>query len=109
MRFNMTQIAGGSQFQFSLLNNAGVSVLTSPPFRNSDACMSAIQELIQVLPDGESYTIGNQGSSFNFAISNEADRLLATSPSFPTQKAAQNAQDALIEDADDETNYSVDV
>ena len=109
MRFNMTQIAGGSQFQFSLLNNAGVSVLTSPPFRNSDACMSAIQELIQVLPDGESYTIGSQGSSFNFSISNEADRLLATSPSFPTQKAAQTAQDALIEDADDETNYSVDV
>jgi uncharacterized protein YegP (UPF0339 family)/outer membrane protein OmpA-like peptidoglycan-associated protein len=107
MKFLVTQ-QEDSKFSFTLSDNDGKIVLSSIPFNDRDACISAIRGLTQSLPNRSNYEITSEDGRSFFNVISEGN-VTATSPLFSSFADANDAADNLSEDTSDEPQYSVEV
>ncbi len=107
MKFLVTQ-QEDSKFSFTLSDNDSNIALSSVPFTDRDACISAIRGLTQALPNRSNYEITSEGDLSFFNVISEGN-VAAKSPMFSTYSDAKDAADNLSEDTSDEPQYSVEV
>jgi uncharacterized protein YegP (UPF0339 family) len=107
MKFLVTQ-QEDSKFSFTLSDNDANIVLSSVPFNDRDACISAIRGLTQALPNRSNYEITSENGQSFFNVISEGN-VAATSPRFSAFADANDAADSLSEDTSDEPQYSVEV
>ena len=107
MKFLVTQ-QENSKFSFTLSDNDSNIVLSSIPFTDRDACISAIRGLTQALPNRSNYEITSEDGQSFFNVISEG-KVAGTSPMFSSFADANDAADGLSEDTSDEPQYSVEV
>jgi uncharacterized protein YegP (UPF0339 family)/outer membrane protein OmpA-like peptidoglycan-associated protein len=107
MKFLVTQ-QEDTKFSFTLSDNDANIVLSSVPFNDRDACISAIRGLTQALPNRSNYEITSEDGQSFFNVISEGN-VAGTSPMFLSFADANDAADSLSEDTSDEPQYSVEV
>jgi outer membrane protein OmpA-like peptidoglycan-associated protein/uncharacterized protein YegP (UPF0339 family) len=103
----MRQDGVDGRFLFTLQNPNEELLLNSSDHATRDACIEAIRDVIQNLPNKNSFNIQNNTNGIAVALLSSTGTVLGTSPIFATQAAAQTWIDDVTEDASDETNYQV--